>query len=105
MNLSVIVGLLLYLLNHEKTTAQTLAERFEISTRTVYRYLDNLSLWGVPIITMCGKNGGIYVENYFKLKNIFFTQEELNKMISSIKDDAILTEKLQFLKMHIYTNK
>ena len=70
MNLSVIIGILLYLLNHEKTNAQKLSEKFEISTRTDYRYLDTLSFCGVPVITLCGRNGGIYVDKTFCLKNV-----------------------------------
>ena len=104
MNISVIVGLLLYLLNHSKTNAQTLAEKFEISTRTVYRYLDYLSLWGVPVVTLCGRCGGIYIENNFKLKNIYFTDAELDKLIKNIGEDKVLTEKLLFLKMNNYAN-
>ena len=103
MNLSVIIGVLLYLLNHEKTSAQTLAEKFEISTRTVYRYLDFLSLWGIPIITLCGRNGGIYVDQTFSLKNVFFTKNELEMLLKNPYNDNILTQKLLYLKKNIYS--
>ena len=103
MNLSVIIGVLLYLLNHEKTSAQKLAEMFEISTRTVYRYLDNLSLWGIPVVTLCGRNGGIYVDQTYSLKNVFFTKNEIDMLLKNPYNDNILTQKLLYLKKNIYS--
>ena len=103
MNINNIFGMLLYLLNHPKTTAQVLAEKLELSTRTVYRYLDALSVWGIPVVCLCGRNGGIYVENNFCLKNVFFTQEELKTLLELTKDNNVLFEKILFLKLHNYS--
>ena len=38
-----------YLLEHEKSTASELAEKFEVSVRTIYRDIDALSSAGIPI--------------------------------------------------------
>lgn len=102
---SIAIGILIYILNHKKTTSKEIAERFEISTRTVFRYLDCFSLWGVPILTKSGNNGGIFIENSFELKNIFFTKEEIETLQSFCQNNLILFEKLEYLKMHKYSNK
>lgn len=46
--------LLLYLLNHQHTTANKLAAEFDVSTRTIYRDIDTLSVSGIPIYTTAG---------------------------------------------------
>ena len=38
------------LLQKERITAEELAERFEVSTRTIYRDIDVLSSVGIPVI-------------------------------------------------------
>ena len=48
MKLERLIYILLSLLNKKRITAKEIAERFEISTRTVYRDMDTLSLAGIP---------------------------------------------------------
>ncbi|MBR1925237.1 MAG: HTH domain-containing protein [Clostridia bacterium] len=98
MKVTIEIGMIFYILNHKKTTAKTLAEKFEVSTKTIYRYLDEFSACGIPIITECGKNGGIRIENTFNLLNMFFSNEELEKLKSFCKNDIILFEKLDYIK-------
>lgn len=42
-----------------------MADRFEVSTRTIYRDIETLSMSGVPVYMMKGKGGGIsLIEEY-----------------------------------------
>ena len=43
------------LLNKETVTSKELAERFEVSARTIYRDIDILSAAGIPIYTEKGQ--------------------------------------------------
>lgn len=56
-----IFGILLYINKNRKTTANNISKEFGISTRSVYRYIDSLSLLGIPITTKQGKGGGIEI--------------------------------------------
>lgn len=50
-----------HLLDKGRATASELAEKFEVSVRTIYRDIDALSGAGIPIYAEAGRNGGIYL--------------------------------------------
>ena len=53
------------LMNKEAVTAEELAEHFEVSTRTVYRDVESLSMAGIPVYASRGKGGGIRLMERF----------------------------------------
>ena len=69
-------GILITVLKREKITSTELAEEFEVSQRTVMRYLDALSMAGVPIYAQRGKNGGISIMKDYVFDKSFFTSQE-----------------------------
>lgn len=71
-----VFGIFLFTSQRKKTTAKEIAENFEISTRTVYRYIEALSMAGVPIISEPGKNGGISISPNFMLESLVLSQQE-----------------------------
>ena len=81
-----IFGIFLYVSRHQKTTAKCIAENFEISTRSVYRYVDALTIAGIPFITEKGKNGGISIAKNFLLENYVLSQKEKDTIKSALKD-------------------
>lgn len=52
------------LLDKGQTTAPELAEKFEVSVRTIYRDIDALSSAGIPVYSETGRNGGIFDEQF-----------------------------------------
>lgn len=50
-----VFGIFLFISQKEKTTAKIISEKFEISKRTVYRYLDTLTSAGIPVVCEQGK--------------------------------------------------
>lgn len=81
---SIIIGILLTLLTHDKVTVAQLSTKFEISRRSVFRYLQLLDLSGVPIVSDLGRYGGITISDSYKLNSTFFTAEEYTRLITSV---------------------
>ena len=75
MKFTILVEMLFDLLAKRKVTARYFAEKYEISERTVYRYLDCLSL-SVPVYVKRGREGGICISDSYKLPAGFMTKEE-----------------------------
>lgn len=69
-------AILLELISKEFTTAKYLSQKFEISVRSVYRYLSELESAGIPTYTIQGKNGGIGIEKNFVLNSLVLTETE-----------------------------
>lgn len=85
MKIDRLIGILTYLLQNEKATAQELARRFEVSHRTILRDIDSLTLAGIPIVTTQGNNGGISIMNGYKLDKSVLTIDELQNIIIGLK--------------------
>lgn len=85
MESSVAIGIVFKLMRHNRVKARELSEDFEISVRTVYRYVDVLSACGVPIISFSGKNGGMEIDSNFKIDDNFLTLEEVKYLLKLLK--------------------
>ncbi|GHV06043.1 transcriptional regulator [Clostridia bacterium] len=73
------------LLNKETVTAKELAEHFEVSSRTIYRDVDTLSLAGIPVYTEKGKGGGISLLPEFVLNKSILSEQEQTEILSALQ--------------------
>jgi predicted DNA-binding transcriptional regulator YafY len=97
----VLFDIMLTVLSKKIVTARFLAEKYNMSTRSIYRYIDTLST-SIPIATKSGKNGGIYILNTFNVNSIYFTDTEtaaLRNAIDSIDNDMLKTSLLNKLNI------
>ena len=76
MKYRIMVKILATLLSRKKVTAKELAERYEVSMRTIYRYVEDLSVAGIPIEIARGRYGGIAISDTYRLPAGYFTREE-----------------------------
>lgn len=76
--------MLYYILKKGKVTARELAERFEVSIRTIYRDIDSLSSAGIPIYAIQGKGGGIEIADEFVLSKSLLTEDEREQIMTAL---------------------
>jgi predicted DNA-binding transcriptional regulator YafY len=107
MKLDRLMGILTILLKNEKVTAPYLAEKFEVSRRTISRDLDSLSMAGIPIITFQGNSGGISIDETFKIDKQLFTSEELKSILIGLQslDSICVGSKYKHIAEKIETKK
>lgn len=79
-----LLGIVYILLNKGTVTASELAERFEVSVRTIYRDIDTLSMAGIPVYTRKGKNGGISLTEQFVLNKMLVNKEEQLQILAAL---------------------
>lgn len=82
--LSRMLGMLYLLMSKGTVTAGELAERFEVSTRTVYRDVEALSMAGIPVYARKGKNGGISLMEQFVLDKMLISEEEQGQILAAL---------------------
>lgn len=95
------------LMNKETVTAEELAEHFEVSTRTVYRDIESLSMAGIPVYASRGKGGGIRLMERFVLDKLLLSREEQGRILAALaslretgasRDEKILEKLETFFK-------
>ena len=73
------------LLQRRRMTAAELAERFEVSVRTVYRDIDALSAAGVPVYAIPGKGGGVALMEHCVLDRAAFSEGEQRQLLTALQ--------------------
>lgn len=68
---------------HQPVTAQVLAERVGVSLRSIYRYIDDLSLSGIPVYGVAGV--GYSLSEGFELPPLNLTHEELDALMLGVE--------------------
>ncbi|ANS73885.1 transcriptional regulator [Paenibacillus yonginensis] len=77
---------IIYILLQKKTaTAAELAERLEVSTRTIYRDIDLLSAAGIPIYSSKGKGGGISLMEGYAFQASLLSSREQNDILMGLQ--------------------
>lgn len=90
------------LMQKKKVTAKELSDRFEVSTRTIYRDIEILSRANIPIYMAKGKDGGIGLLDEYVLNKTILSEEEQNQILFALqgmrkvigKDEKDILEKL-----------
>ncbi|MDE7266316.1 MAG: YafY family transcriptional regulator [Lachnospiraceae bacterium] len=85
MKLDRMIGILSILLQREKVTAPYLAEKFEVSRRTINRDIEALCMAGIPIVTEQGKNGGISIMSDYKIDKTLLSMSDMQAILAGLR--------------------
>ncbi len=85
MKLDRLLGILTILLQKDRVTAPELAEKFEVSRRTIGRDIDAMCRAGIPVVAHQGSGGGISIAEGFKLDKSVLSVDELSGIIAALK--------------------
>lgn len=85
MKIDRLIGIITILLQNDKVTAPELAERFEVSRRTISRDIDDICKAGIPVVSTQGYGGGISIESGYKLDKAIFTKEQLQAILYGLQ--------------------
>lgn len=80
------------LLDKGQMTAPELADYFEVSIRTIYRDIDNLSSAGIPIYATQGKGGGIAIQDSYVLKKSLLSEQEQKQILMALQGIRVLED-------------
>ncbi len=80
-----LIGILSVLLQEEKTTAPALAERFEVSRRTIQRDIEDLCRAGIPIRTLQGTGGGISIMEGYRMDRTILTSRDMQMILAGLR--------------------
>jgi predicted DNA-binding transcriptional regulator YafY len=79
-----LLSIIIYLLNRDLVTARELADKFEVSVRTIQRDMEAIALAGIPIVTIQGPSGGYSIMDSFKLDRQYISTDDLFFIITAL---------------------
>ena len=84
MKIDRLLSIIVYLLNRDLVSARELAERYDVSMRTIQRDLETIDLAGIPILSVQGPRGGYGIMDTYKMDRQFVTVDDLFYIITSL---------------------
>lgn len=85
MKLKRLLGITMLLLSRKRVGAQELAERFEVSLRTIYRDIEAINAAGIPIASFAGVDGGYEIMDEFRIERQIVTLDDLSFIVTALK--------------------
>lgn len=113
MKYEIMLRILFELMSKKCVKASYLADKYEVSVRSIHRYINCLELAGVPIYTIRGNNGGFAIIDTFKFSSTFMTSQEFEQTIDALtaisstipnNDISSVINKLKSVVRNEYTN-
>jgi predicted DNA-binding transcriptional regulator YafY len=84
MKIDRLVSIILLLLEKERIGAQELADKFEVSSRTIYRDIDSINMAGIPVRATSGVGGGFEIMQQYKLDKKVFSIADLSVILMGL---------------------
>ncbi len=85
MKIDRLIGILSILLQKDKVTSSELADKFEVSRRTILRDIETLNLSGIPIVSEQGQGGGFSVMDGYKVDRTLLSSDDMQAILSGLQ--------------------
>lgn len=94
MKIDRLLGIVMILLQREKVTAPYLANKFEVSRRTINRDIEDLCKAGIPVVTTQGGNGGIFIADGYRIDKSVLTYQEMEHVVAALRGMDSITPQI-----------
>lgn len=88
MKIDRLLAITVLLLNRQRISAKELADRFEVSMKTIYRDIDALGQAGIPVVAHKGASGGFEIMEEYTINRQFLSIKEMAAILAAIKGAA-----------------
>ena len=85
MKIDRLLSIIIYLLNRELVPARELADRFEVTVRTIQRDIETIALAGIPIMSVQGPGGGYSIMDTYKMDRRLMSADDMYFIIKALK--------------------
>ena len=92
MKINRMLEIIIILLNKGEVKAKDLAERFNCTTKTIYRDVEYIKESGIPIISEIGRNGGFKIGEGVSKNNGRLTLKEQHTIVNALKNHGTISE-------------
>ena len=86
MKIDRLLSIIIYLLNHSLVSARELAQRFEVSHRTIQRDMETINASGIPIVSIQGPSGGYSIMDTWKMDRQLLSIDDFFFILTSLKE-------------------
>ncbi|MDQ0057910.1 helix-turn-helix transcriptional regulator [Paenibacillus harenae] len=104
MKLERLISMIYMLLNNEILSASALAEKYNVSQRTIYRDIDAICAAGIPVVSYQGVNGGFGIIDTYKMDKSLLGSYDVGSLVtilhsmSTVFDDEKAQETINKLQ-------
>lgn len=92
MKIERLIAIIMLLLERDAVPTSELAEKLEVSRRTIFRDIDTLNMAGMPIMVTRGSTGGVSLMKSYKVDKKLFTPKDVQSLITSLQSYNQLIE-------------
>lgn len=84
MKIERLISMIYMLLNREVISASELAEKYQVSQRTIYRDIDAICAAGIPVVSYQGVNGGYGIMETYKLDKSLLSSFDVETILAML---------------------
>ncbi|UKS25440.1 YafY family transcriptional regulator [Paenibacillus sp. HWE-109] len=92
MKLDRLLAITMTLLNKTRVNATELAERFEVSLRTIYRDMETINQAGIPLVSFAGSDGGYEIMPGYRIDKQMLSLDDFSAICSALRGARSATD-------------